>query len=139
MSVFSAFYVSKGTFWGRKCLNKLFSSHLFSSRELFRFLWKLFLARLPIKQSTWLETFSHEMCSLGELVVYINFFKNWAEGFWIFVQFFGSVVKIALLVCGGTFRGKIFFPKKSTLFSDFDPQKFDPEKQLGMFVKTVPT
>ena len=60
----------------------------------------------------WLETFSHEMCFLRELVFYIIIFKNWAEGFWFFVQFFGSVAKIAFLVCGGTFRGKIFFPKK---------------------------
>ena len=42
MSVFFAFYVSRGTFWGRNCLNKLFFSHFFSSRKLFRFLGKFF-------------------------------------------------------------------------------------------------
>ena len=42
MSVFFAFYVSGGTFWGRNCLNKIFFSHFFSSRKLFRFLGKFF-------------------------------------------------------------------------------------------------
>ena len=39
---FFASYVSRGTFGGRNCLNKLFFSHFFSSRKLFRFLGKFF-------------------------------------------------------------------------------------------------
>ena len=112
MSVFFAFYVSGGTFWGRNCLNKLFFCHFFFEQETFQISGEVFSAGLPGKQSMWLETFSHEMCFLRELVVYIIIFKKWAEGFWIFVQFFGSVVKIAFFVCGGKFRGKIFFPQK---------------------------
>ena len=36
-----------------------------------------------------------------------------------FCPVFGSVVKIAFLVCGGTFRGKIFFPKKVNFIFGF--------------------
>ena len=115
MTVIFAFYVSRRTFRGIKRLNRLFFSQFFSSRIFFRFLGKFFLAGLPNMQSIRLETFSHEMCFLRKLVVYVIIFKSWAEGFWIFVQFFGSVVKNAFLVCGGTFRGKTFFPKKSQL------------------------
>ena len=60
--------------------------------------------------------------------------------FWILVQFFGSVVKIALHVFGGTLRGKSFFPEgKVNFVFGYDPQKYDSEKQLGMFVKTTPS
>ena len=124
MSVFLAFYVSGGTFWGRNCLNKLFFSHFFFEQETFQISGEVLSARLPGKQSMWLETFSHEMYCLRELVVYIIIFKNWAEGFWNFVQFFGSVVKNAFLVCGGTFRGKIFFPKKVNFVFGFWSAKF---------------
>ena len=60
---FFGFYVSRGTFWGKKRLNKLFFSHFFPSRNLFRFLGKFFPAGLPNMQSMWLETFSYEVFS----------------------------------------------------------------------------
>ena len=60
--------------------------------------------------------------------------------FWILVQFFGSVVKIALYVFGGTLRGSSFCPEgKFNFVFGYDPQKYDSEKQLGMFVKTAPS
>ena len=58
---------------------------LFFEQETFQISREVFSARLPGRQSMWLETFSHEMCFLRELVVYIIIFKNRAEGFWIFV------------------------------------------------------
>ena len=75
-----------------------FSPPFFSSRKLFRVLGKFFSAGLPIMQSMWLETFSHEVFFLRKLVVYIIILRNWPEGFWSFVQFFGSVDKNAFLV-----------------------------------------
>ena len=93
-----------------------FSPTFFSSRKLFRFLGKFFSARLPNMQSSWLEKFSHEMFFLRKLIVSKNIFRKRAEGFWIFVQFFGSVDKNAFLVCGGTYRWKTFIPERKFNF-----------------------
>ena len=41
----------------------------FSSRKVIRFLRKFFSARLPSKQSMWLETFSHEIFFLRKLLL----------------------------------------------------------------------
>ena len=59
-------------------------SPFFSSRKLFRFLGKFFgkAARWAIYVTG--DVFSWK-CFLTELFVYIIIFKNWAEGFWIFV------------------------------------------------------
>ena len=57
-----------------------------------------------------------------------------------FVESFGRFFKFAFCVCSHRIPGKTcFFPKKLILqlFSDFEPQKFDSEKQIGMLVKTA--
>ena len=45
MSVFFAFYVPRGNFWGRKCLNKLFFSHFFFEQETFQIFGKVFFGK----------------------------------------------------------------------------------------------
>ena len=87
MTVIFAFYVSTGTFWWRKCLNNFSFYHFFSSRKLFGFLAISLSAGLPNMQSTWQETFSHELFSLRKLVVCIIIFRVWVEDSWIFVRF----------------------------------------------------
>ena len=116
MSVIFDFYVSRWTFKEENAAIKYFSPTFFSSRKLFRFLGKFFSARLTNMQSIWLEKFSHEMFFLRKLIVYKIIFRKRAEGFWFLVQFFGSVVKIAFYVCGGTFRGKSSFPERKVNF-----------------------
>ena len=139
MSVFFAFYVSGGTFWGKNCLNKLFLSHFFWAGNFSDF-WGSFFG----KAARWAIYVTGDVFSwngfLRELFVFIIIFKNWAD-----VSQFLSIFSAAMTNLHSTCAGEgseenlFFFTKKPSLFSDFDPQKLNSEKQLGMFVKTVTT
>ena len=57
-----------------------------------------------------------------------------------FVEIFGRFYKFAFCVCSHRIPEKpAFFPKKwsYSCFLDFEPQKFDSEKQIGMLVKSA--
>ena len=139
MSVFSAFYVSRGTFWGRNCLNELFFSHFFSSRKFFIFLGKFFRQGCHVSN----------LCDWRRFLMKCVFWENWffiqlfskieRKAFDFLSSFLAALLNLHSLCAEEHSAEKFSFHKKSTFFSDFDPKKLDSEKQLGMFVKTVPT
>ena len=78
-------------------------------------------------------------CFFGKTCCLYDYSQKLSGRFLNFCPFFWQQWQTCIPRVRGKIPRKIFFlTKKSYLFSDFDPQKFDSEKQLGMFVKTTP-
>ena len=137
MTVIFAFYVSTGTFWWRKCLNNFSFSHFFSSGKLFGFLAISLSAGLPKMQSTWQETFSHELFSFRKLVVCIIIFRVWVEDSWIFVRFLAECQNCIPRVHRNIPRKRLFCRIKINFVFGFWATKMDCEKPFGMLVRTA--
>ena len=105
MSVSFAFYVGRGTYWWKKCLNHFIISYHFSSRQLFRFPVKFLPAELPNKQSLLPELLPQERVFLRKLVVCTPNIRVWAEPFCI-LSTFVKVVEIAFWVSRETNQRK---------------------------------
>ena len=92
-------------------------------------------------QSIWLEKFSHEMFFFWENWLFIKLFSETERkvfDFWS--SFLAALLKLHSTFAEEPSEENLPFQKeKSILFSNFDPQKCDSEKQVGMFVKTDPT
>ena len=100
MSVVFDFYVSRGN-----TTSLIVNFLTFSSRQLFRFSVKFFLAELPNKQSMLPELFSQERVFLRKLVLRTPNIRTWAEPLWI-LSTFVKVVQIAFWVSSETNQGK---------------------------------
>ena len=135
--MFFAFYVSRGTFEEEIVSINSFSPTFFRAGNFSDF-WGSFFGKAA-RQAIYVtgDIFSW-IGFLRELFVYIIIFKNWGEGFWILSNFLAALLKLHSLCPEEPSAEQFSFQKKSTLFSDFDPQKIDSEKQLGVSVKTVP-
>ena len=139
MSVFFAFYVSRGTFEEENASINYFSPAFFLSRKLFRFLGNFFSAGLPNMQSMWLEKFCN-----GAF-----FWENWSF-IWLFSEivrkaygflssFLAALLKLQSTCAEDHTEEKPSFQKeKSALFSDFDPQKNNSEKKTRNVRKNCP-
>ena len=94
LSVNYAFYGSRGTFLGRKCLNNFLFSKFFWCKELFRFLVRFFFGRVA-KHAIYVtgDVFSWKVF-LRKLVVCILNFRVWAEYCWILVRVLASLSKL---------------------------------------------
>ena len=75
---------------------------------------------------------------LRKPVVCLPNLRLWAKFFWILSIFRQGCQKISFCVCRGIYRRKDVFLSGKKIFSDFEPQIFDSEKQFGMFVVTAP-